>query len=58
MYYKPRSIYRPDYFAKQTSKWILFPYEKNRNDTSYYECDEKRRKEKKRYSNVSGKIRV
>ncbi len=27
MYYKPHSIFRPDYFAKQTSKWILFPYE-------------------------------
>lgn len=27
MFYKPRSIYRPDYFAKQTTKWILFPYE-------------------------------
>lgn len=28
MFYKPHSEYRPDYFAKQTSKWILFPYEK------------------------------
>lgn len=27
MFYKPRSVYRPDYFAKQTAKWILFPYE-------------------------------
>ena len=27
MFYKPHSVYRPDYFAKQTSKWILFPYE-------------------------------
>lgn len=27
MFYKPRSVYRPDYFAKQTTKWILFPYE-------------------------------
>lgn len=27
MFYKPRSIFRPDYFAKQTTKWILFPYE-------------------------------
>jgi len=27
MFYKPRSVYRPDYFAKQTSQWILFPYE-------------------------------
>lgn len=27
MFYKPHSSYRPDYFAKQTTKWILFPYE-------------------------------
>lgn len=27
MFYKPHSIYRPDYFAKETKKWILFPYE-------------------------------
>lgn len=27
MFYKPRSVFRPDYFAKQTTKWILFPYE-------------------------------
>lgn len=27
VFYKPHSIYRPDYFARLTSKWILFPYE-------------------------------
>lgn len=27
VFYKPHSIFRPDYFAKQTKKWILFPYE-------------------------------
>jgi len=27
MFYKPHSLYRPDYFAKHTTKWILFPYE-------------------------------
>ncbi len=27
MFYKPRSVFRPDYFAEQTTKWILFPYE-------------------------------
>jgi hypoxanthine phosphoribosyltransferase len=27
LFYKPRSEFRPDYFAKQTNKWILFPYE-------------------------------
>lgn len=27
MFYKPHSVLRPDYFAKQTTRWILFPYE-------------------------------
>lgn len=27
LYYKPHSIYKPDFFAAKTSKWILFPYE-------------------------------
>lgn len=27
MFYKPNSVIRPDYFARQTTKWILFPYE-------------------------------
>jgi len=27
MFYKPRSSYRPDFYAETTSKWILFPYE-------------------------------
>ena len=27
MFYKPHSVYRPDFFARQTTKWILFPYE-------------------------------
>jgi len=27
MFYKPRSIFRPDYFVKHTTRWILFPYE-------------------------------
>lgn len=27
MFYKPHSTFRPDYFARQTKKWILFPYE-------------------------------
>lgn len=27
MYYKPHSTFKPDYFAKTTSAWILFPYE-------------------------------
>ena len=27
LFYKPHSIYKPDYFAKTTSAWIIFPYE-------------------------------
>ncbi|HUD19396.1 MAG TPA: phosphoribosyltransferase [Patescibacteria group bacterium] len=27
LYYKPHSVYKPDYFAKTTSAWISFPYE-------------------------------
>lgn len=27
MFYKPHSIVRPDYFAKQTTKWVIFPHE-------------------------------
>jgi hypoxanthine phosphoribosyltransferase len=27
VYYKPWSIVRPDYFAKETSDWIVFPWE-------------------------------
>ena len=28
IYYKPHSIYIPDYFAKRTSSWIIFPWER------------------------------
>lgn len=27
MFFKPRSIFRPDYYARHTNRWILFPYE-------------------------------
>jgi hypothetical protein len=27
VYYKPHSIFKPNYFAKETSSWIIFPYE-------------------------------
>lgn len=27
LFYKPHSEFRPDFFAKITKKWILFPYE-------------------------------
>ena len=27
LYYKPHSVYKPNYFAQTTSAWISFPYE-------------------------------
>lgn len=27
MFHKPRSVYKPDYYAQETTRWILFPYE-------------------------------
>lgn len=27
VFYKPRSRFKPDYFAQQTDAWIIFPYE-------------------------------
>ena len=27
LYYKPHSVYKPNYFAQTTSAWICFPYE-------------------------------
>jgi uncharacterized protein len=28
IYMKPQSIFRPDYYAKTTRKWIIFPWER------------------------------
>ena len=28
IYYKPHSIFRPDFYAKTTRKWIIFPWER------------------------------
>lgn len=27
IYFKPHSVFKPDYFAAETSSWIIFPYE-------------------------------
>lgn len=27
MFYKPQSVFRPDYFAQETKKWVIFPTE-------------------------------
>ncbi len=28
IYYKPHSVYVPDYFARRTTSWIIFPWER------------------------------
>jgi hypothetical protein len=28
LYYKPHSVLKPDYYAFETDKWIVFPWEK------------------------------
>jgi hypoxanthine phosphoribosyltransferase len=28
LFYKPKSVIKPDYFAAQTAAWILFPFER------------------------------
>jgi hypoxanthine phosphoribosyltransferase len=27
LFYKPHSVYQPDFFARRTDRWIIFPYE-------------------------------
>ena len=27
VYYKPHSVFKPDYYGKVTSSWVIFPYE-------------------------------
>jgi len=27
LYYKPRSIVKPDYYARETQRWVVFPWE-------------------------------
>jgi len=34
MYYKPQSVFRPDYYVAQTTDWIIFPYE----PTEFIKC--------------------
>jgi hypoxanthine phosphoribosyltransferase len=28
IYMKPKSVFRPDYYSRTTSKWIIFPWER------------------------------
>jgi hypoxanthine phosphoribosyltransferase len=44
MYYKPHSVYKPDYFAQSTSDWILFPYEPTEMVQSIYNGMKKEQK--------------
>jgi uncharacterized protein len=36
LYYKPHSVYKPDFFAQTTSAWICFPYEPTEMVMSIY----------------------
>lgn len=33
VFYKPHSVYKPDFYAFETPKWVLFPYEFTENAT-------------------------
>jgi hypoxanthine phosphoribosyltransferase len=33
VFYKPHSIFKPDFYAEETPKWVLFPYEFSENAT-------------------------
>jgi len=46
MFYKPHSVYRPDFVAQTTSKWILFPYELTEMILAITRGMEKRKKSK------------
>ena len=47
MYYKPHSIFKPDYFAKTTSAWIMFPYEPTEAATNLIKTMKKEGKSEK-----------
>jgi hypoxanthine phosphoribosyltransferase len=46
MFYKPISLYRPDFFAETTSKWIIFPTEVTETILSITKSMEKQGKSK------------
>lgn len=47
LYYKPHSVYKPDYFAQTTSAWICFPYEPTEMVLSIYKNMKKEGKTEK-----------
>ena len=51
MYYKPHSVYKPDYFAATTSAWILFPYEPTETAITIMKSMKKEKKSAKEINN-------
>jgi len=58
VFYKPHSIYRPDYFARQTSKWIIFPYEITENILNITRMMKKEGKSKQEIQQFLEKLNV
>jgi uncharacterized protein len=56
MFYKPHSVYKPDYFAKTTSAWILFPYEKTEMISNIYKRMRKENKSDKEIDTLLEKL--
>jgi len=44
LFYKPHSVYKPDYFAKTTPAWIIFPYEVTETIITLYQNMKKEKK--------------
>jgi hypothetical protein len=44
LYYKPRSIFKPDFFIVQTEQWIIFPWERLENTRRLLDEAEKKGK--------------
>ncbi len=47
LFYKPQSIYKPDYFAKTTPDWIIFPYEVTETIITLFRAMKKEKKSTK-----------
>jgi uncharacterized protein len=48
LYYKPHSVYKPNYFAQKTSAWISFPYEPTETVTNIYNKMKKEKQSNKK----------
>jgi len=44
LYYKPHSVYKPNYYAQTTSAWISFPYEPTEMVTNIFKSMKKENK--------------